>query len=87
MSGTSEPAGPIAGEIVREAEEYHIRWEIELMAGSHREAAEAARMIQRNPLSWAVVFTVTDGSGETRRIDLLDDPDGEDGGGQEADSD
>lgn len=53
-------------------QEYKVTWEIELTAGSHREAAEQARTIQRNPLSWAVTFDVTDEAGETERVDLLD---------------
>ena len=47
--------------------EYHVRWEIELNAGSPREAAEKALAIQRDPDS---VFDVTEETGIVERIDL-----------------
>lgn len=51
--------------------EYRVVWEIDVVAASAREAAEAARTIQKNPGSHATVFQVSDGK-ETVRVDLLE---------------
>jgi hypothetical protein len=57
---------------------YVVSWEIDAEADSPREAAEFARRQQTAPDTWAVVFNVTDiATGETVRVDLLDDEDEE----------
>lgn len=51
--------------------EWVVRWEIELTAGSPREAAEQARRIQRDPSAWAGAYTVVDAdTGAVTDIDL-----------------
>jgi hypothetical protein len=45
---------------------------MDITADSPREAAQYARDAQTVPGTWAVVFDVTDGAGQTTRIDLLD---------------
>jgi hypothetical protein len=52
--------------------EYHVTWEIELIADAPREAAVKALAIQRDPDSIATVFDVKDEAGTTERIDLED---------------
>lgn len=52
---------------------YRIVWEIDIEASSHKEAAEEALKIQRDPESLATVFDVIGEDGNTVRIDLLDD--------------
>jgi hypothetical protein len=59
--------------------EYRLRWEIDISAGSPREAALIAARIQRNP-TFEPVFDVTGPDGAQCRIDLEepetpDDPD------------
>ena len=53
---------------------YHIRWEIELHADSHEDAARQALAIQRDPESIATVFEVSKPLGggviESRTVDL-----------------
>jgi hypothetical protein len=57
--------------------EYHITWEIDMDAGSFREAAAEALRIQRDPQSIATVFTVTRADGASQRVDLLNLPEPE----------
>lgn len=62
--------------------EYRVEWSIDILAGSPRKAAEQALAIQRNPESIAtstLVFDVTlfDSTGESERIDLLEDEEDE----------
>ena len=47
---------------------YHITWEIDLSARSHREAAESALEMQRDPESTATVFMVRDVSTGTEPV-------------------
>jgi hypothetical protein len=49
---------------------YHVLWEIDIEAESPIDAARQALRIQRDPDSTATVFDVTDGDGNTQRIDL-----------------
>ncbi|MDQ0847778.1 hypothetical protein [Streptomyces sp. V1I6] len=49
--------------------EYHVIWEIDLDAADPVEAARKALTIQRNPTSWATVFTVHDDA-QTVTVDL-----------------
>jgi hypothetical protein len=52
---------------------YHVKWEIELDAHSHREAAEKAQNVHRYLPGVAEVFEVTERlSGATITIDLAD---------------
>lgn len=53
--------------------DYTVSWRIDVDAHSPREAAETARHVQRNPLSWATVFEVAGPDGTTVTIDLLED--------------
>lgn len=50
--------------------EYRVTWEIDVDAGSFREAAEEALRIQRDPNSTATVFTINHEDGETKTVDL-----------------
>ncbi|MBL7077101.1 MAG: hypothetical protein ISS31_06495 [Kiritimatiellae bacterium] len=50
----------------------HVTWEIDLDAGSPREAAERALEIMQRPDSTATVFTVDD-RGEQHTIDLMEE--------------
>jgi len=52
--------------------DYKVYWEIDISANSHREAAERAWELMREPFSTANVFTVSDGK-ETVCIDLQED--------------
>jgi hypothetical protein len=58
---------------------YRVKWEIDIEAGSHEEAALKALQIQRDPSSIATVFDVVeagaDGCNRLRHVDLPDDPD------------
>lgn len=58
-----------------ETHDYLVTWEFDAdEARSPREAAELARDAQTAPETWAVVFSITDKkTGETVRVDLLDD--------------
>jgi len=47
-----------------------VIWETKVEAGTHEEAAREALTIQRDPLSTAKVFTVTEEGGNTRVVDL-----------------
>jgi hypothetical protein len=49
--------------------EYRVKWEIDVIAGSMREAAERAREIQLDHDSTAVVFEVRE-MGKVETIDL-----------------
>lgn len=55
--------------------EYLVTWTIDLTADSPREAARQALTIQRDPKSWATVFTVTDWRGIEVEVDIDDDTD------------
>ena len=54
---------------------YRVTWEIDIEAGSPREAAELARACQVRPGTTAVVFYCADESGETTCVDLLEGDD------------
>ena len=49
---------------------YRARWEIDVEAGSAKEAARKALAIQRDRQSTATVFDVTGKDGKTVRVDL-----------------
>lgn len=51
----------------------HVTWEIDLDAGSPREAAEQALEIIQHPDSAATVFNVVDDQGEQHTIDLMEE--------------
>jgi hypothetical protein len=53
-----------------EADRYRVVWEIDLHAGTPREAAKMAVEIQQEPDSIAHVFTVIDRQGQTVNVDL-----------------
>ncbi len=57
--------------------EFRVVWEIDIEAATPKQAAERAFAIQRDPESMATVFAMTDPSGVTTEIDLLDEPDWE----------
>ena len=50
----------------------HIVWEIDLHAETPREAAEEAFRIMQRPDTMATVFDVTDETGNTYRVDLME---------------
>ena len=50
--------------------QYKVIWEIDLDAESFEDAARQALEIQRDPMSNATCFTVTDETGTCRDIDL-----------------
>lgn len=53
---------------------HRVIWAIDIFdAASHREAAEKALKIHRNPESIATVFDVTDEAGQTVQVDLTED--------------
>ena len=54
--------------------EYHVTWEIEVVAESELEAAKEARRIQLDPDSIATVFEVRE-MGKVHGIDLLEEED------------
>ena len=49
---------------------YRVRWEIDIAAGSAKEAARKALAIQRDRQPTATVFDVTGQKGKTVRVDL-----------------
>ena len=51
---------------------HHVTWEIDLDAGTPREAAEEAFAIMQRPGTTATVFDVTDEAGATHRVDLME---------------
>ena len=51
---------------------HHVTWEIDLDAGTPREAAEKAFAIMQRPGTTATVFDVTDETGATHRVDLME---------------
>ena len=51
-------------------EDYHVSWDIDLVADSPMDAARQALRIQRDPDSIATVFDVTNEEGDIERIDL-----------------
>lgn len=53
--------------------DYHIVWEIELVATSPEDAARQALAIQRDSASLATVFDVFDEDGQSVRVDLLEE--------------
>ena len=50
--------------------QYKVTWTIDLDAESFEDAARQALEIQRDPMSIATYFTVTDENGTCRDIDL-----------------
>ena len=54
--------------------EYRVTWDIEVSANSTQEAAREALRIQRDPASFATVFTVylNEKGAEPERVDLED---------------
>jgi hypothetical protein len=60
----------------KKQKEYLVVWQIDITARDHKEAAERALAIQRDPGSIATVFDVYEqgatGTFPGRRIDLLD---------------
>lgn len=52
--------------------EYRVMWEIDVTADTPCEAAQRAQAIQLQVDSTATVFDVTDESGDTTRVDLLE---------------
>ncbi|MFA5429407.1 MAG: hypothetical protein WC279_14480 [Sulfurimonas sp.] len=60
----------------KERKEYLVVWQIDITARDHKEAAEIALDMQRDPGSLATVFDVYEqgdtGAFQGRRIDLLD---------------
>ena len=55
---------------------YHVTWEIEIDADDPQKAAEQAFSCMQRPETTATVFDVTDSeTGETVRVDLLEEPD------------
>jgi hypothetical protein len=55
---------------------YRVTWEIDLDADSHREAAELALNIHRDPDSIATNFTVTDTDAGTPPVVIDFNPEG-----------
>ncbi|MEU9064976.1 hypothetical protein AB0D13_40650 [Streptomyces sp. NPDC048430] len=51
-------------------QEYTVTWSIDLDADDPVHAARLALAIQRNPASWATVFTVQDDAQQTVTVDL-----------------
>lgn len=49
---------------------YIVRWEVEVEANSHEEAAEEALAMQRDTSSLATVFDVRDDTPDWRHVDL-----------------
>lgn len=57
----------------KKQKEYLVVWKIDITAGDHREAAEIALDMQRDPGSLATVFDVYEqGKMEGRRVDILE---------------
>ena len=56
---------------------HHVTWEIDLDAATPREAAEEALRIMQRPDTMATVFDVTDETGATHRVDLMEGEDDE----------
>lgn len=59
--------------------EYRVEWAIDIEADNPREAAIKAREAQQHPRPgyWVGVFDVTDESGDTIRVDLDEEPEGD----------
>lgn len=53
--------------------DYHVVWEIDVVATSPEDAAEEAFKHMQRPGTTAVVFDVTDDNGRTTRVDLMGD--------------
>ena len=49
--------------------DFLVTWEIDISADTAREAAEIAETIQRDPSSFATVFTVVDDDGNSECVD------------------
>ena len=58
---------------VVEVSEYTVKWEIDLDAVDHMDAAKKALRIMRDPHSQATVFTVQSTHGVEKDIDLIVD--------------
>ena len=54
---------------------YRVIWEIDIEAGSARQAAQRALEIQRNPESIATVFAVCNAAGNAETVDLEEEED------------
>ena len=52
---------------------YCVTWEMHLEANTPLEAARLALEVHRNPESIATYFQVTDDTGDSVEVDLLDD--------------
>jgi hypothetical protein len=52
--------------------DFHVTWEIEVVAEDPVAAAREAEKSQRKAGAWASVFDVTDDHGETTRVDLAE---------------
>ena len=50
----------------------HVTWEIDVDADTPREAVEEAFRIMQRPDTTATVFDVTDETGDTHRVDLME---------------
>lgn len=74
LEGSDTEAASPAEYQESEPREYRATWEIDVDAGSFREAAAEALRIQRDPHSIARVFTVTRADGASQRVDLLNPP-------------
>jgi hypothetical protein len=56
--------------------EFRVTWDIEIEAGSAKEAAQEARTVQLTPGTSATVFDVwAHAAGKMYRINLVDEPD------------
>ncbi|MBA7484352.1 hypothetical protein ES707_19877 [subsurface metagenome] len=53
-------------------QEYHLKWEMDLVAESPEEAAKEGLATQRDLSSIASVFEVTDGAGNVTIVDAID---------------
>jgi len=54
------------------AKQYRVHWEIDIWAGSARQAARCARQIQLDPENTATVFEVVDFGSEKKTLQTVD---------------
>src|SRR2546427_77361 len=66
----SAPSRRNRGKPMSNQKDYHVSWDIDLVADSPTDAARQALRIQRDPDSIATVFDVADEEGNIERIDL-----------------
>jgi hypothetical protein len=59
------------GRIMKKIREYRVRWEIDILATSPREAAIEAQKIQRDPKSIATVFDVSKLEKDSTEMSLI----------------